>query len=106
MKKTEMILRLQEHLKNVSKEEFESEINKIQTELGITACEMEDCPHCAYERQQEYEAELEQEAAIDFGDWLLGHDIVYIDNTSDGNIYDYNGLRLTMKELYSNYLKS
>ena len=42
---------------------------------------------------------------FDFGEWLLCHDIVFIDNTDKGNIYDYNGIKLTMKDLYEIYLK-
>ena len=40
-----------------------------------------------------------------FGEWLLSHDVVFIDNTEEGNIYDYNGCGLTMKELHQIYLK-
>ena len=52
------------------------EINEIQKEgfSGPTMeefiCEMDDCPHCAYERQEAWEAELEKEACIDFAKWL------------------------------------
>jgi hypothetical protein len=41
---------------------------------------------------------------LSFGEWLLSHDIVYIDNTTEGNIYDYNGVKLTMSELYHIFL--
>ena len=39
-----------------------------------TSCEMEDCPHCAHERQERWEAELEKEACIDFAKWLAQSD--------------------------------
>lgn len=73
---TPLTQKLKEHLTNITSEQFEKEIDKIQQEgfggptMEEFICEMEDCPHCAYERQQEYEAELEKEAAIDFAKWL------------------------------------
>ena len=79
---------------------------KIQSEF---ICQVEDCPHCAYEHQQEYEAELEEDAAIDFGEWLMGQGIEYIDNTDEGNVYMVESnmnRKMTMKELYKLYLKS
>jgi hypothetical protein len=49
---------------------------------------------------------------LEFGEWLLSNDIVFIDNTTEGNIYEYtgpeyNGLRLglTIRGLYEFYLK-
>ena len=78
----------------------------ISEELGNTfKCEMEDCPHCAYERQQEYEAELEKEAAIDFLKWIGG-------SFSFGNIrgkwylHENTDKEYTEEELYQLYLKS
>ncbi|MFY8161634.1 MAG: hypothetical protein ACOVNU_09920 [Candidatus Kapaibacteriota bacterium] len=47
----------------------------------------------------------EYKETLAFGEWLLSHDIVFIDNTEEGNIYDYNGCGLTMKELHQIYLK-
>jgi hypothetical protein len=72
-------------------------------------CEMEDCPHCAYERQQEYEAELEKEVCVDFGNWLLFQNPTYVDNTDEGNIYMVESnmnRRMTMEQIYQLYLKS
>lgn len=83
----DMITKLREHLDSVTPEQFQKEIEEIEIELGIpsesnhtnltldfkvtsTSCEMEDCPHCAYEEQQEYEVELEKDACIDFAKWL------------------------------------
>lgn len=72
-------------------------------------CTTEDCPHCAYERQQEYEAELEKDACIEFGDWLLTKEISYVDNTDEGNVYmvesNIDRRIMTMKEIYEFYLK-
>ena len=49
---------------------------------------------------------------LHFGEWLLSNDIVFIDNTTEGNIYEYtgpeyNGLRLglTIRGLHEFYLK-
>lgn len=44
------------------------EIEEIKSEF---VCQMEDCPHCAYEEQERYEAALEKDAAVEFGEWLL-----------------------------------
>lgn len=88
-------------------QEFDDFMKKVQS--FHDACTTEDCPHCAYERQQEYEAELEKEAAIDFGDWLMGQDVEYVDNTSEGNVYMVGSnmnRKMTMKELYKLYLQS
>lgn len=71
-------------------------------------CTVEDCPHCAYEHQQEYEAELEKDACIEFGDWLTGQGISYVDNTDEGNVYMLESnmnRRMTMKQIYELYLK-
>jgi hypothetical protein len=44
---------------------------------------------------------------LHFGEWLLSNEINFIDNTIEGNIYEYNGLRLgfTIKDLHELYLK-
>jgi hypothetical protein len=44
---------------------------------------------------------------LEFGEWLLANEIDFIDNTPEGNIYEYNGLRLgfTIKDLHEFYLK-
>jgi hypothetical protein len=42
---------------------------------------------------------------LEFGEWLLANEIDFIDNTIEGNIYMYNGLGLTIKELHEIYLK-
>jgi hypothetical protein len=42
---------------------------------------------------------------LEFGEWLLANEIDFIDNTIEGNIYKYNGLGLTIKELHEIYLK-
>ena len=77
-------------------------------------CEMEDCPHCAYERQQEYEADLEKEAAIDFAKWLsqdwmstwVGDKWMW-QNTNDllPQNHKHHGVYYTEEELYVLYLK-
>lgn len=79
------------------------------------ACTTEDCPHCAYERQQEYEAELEKEAAIDFAKWLAQDWMAVwvvdkwmwesVDGISPKN-YKHNGMYYTEEELYKIYLQS
>lgn len=48
----------------------------LKLDFGVrsSTCEMENCPHCAYEQQQEYEAELEKDACIDFAKWLSQSD--------------------------------
>jgi len=77
-------------------------------------CKDPNCPHCLEDIAQMEEDDLtddewlireKHKQTLDFGEWLLSHDIVFIDNTSEGNVYDYNGLGLTMKELYEIYLK-
>jgi hypothetical protein len=42
-----------------------------------------------------------------FGEWLLSNEIDFLDNTIEGNIYEYNGLRLgfTIEDLHEFYLK-
>ncbi len=108
--------KLKDHLKSITSEQFQEEINEIEKE-GYTSgptmeefiCKMEDCPHCAYERQQEYEAELEKEACIDFGDWLSFQKIDYVGSTDEGNIYMVESnmnKKMTMKQIYELYLKS
>lgn len=79
-KRSPMIERLKEHLDSITQEEFEKEWEEIVA-MGFEGptmeefiCGTEDCPHCAYERQQEYEAELEKEACIDFAKWLAQSD--------------------------------
>lgn len=109
-----MINKLREHLNNITPEQFEEEINEIQKEgfEGSTMedfiCEMEDCPHCAYEQQQEYEAELEKDACIDFAKWLAQSDWMSIwckdkwmwECQLDNSILGYK----TEEELYQIYL--
>lgn len=83
--------------------------NSISPKDEVYICEMEDCPHCAYERQQEYEAELEKEACIDFAKWLaqdwmsiwVGDKWMWECQT-DGIHLGYK----TEEELYELYLKS
>ena len=120
-----MITKLKEHLDNITPEEFQKEIEEIEIELGIppepnhtsltldfevrsSACEMEDCPHCAYEQQQEYEAELEKDACIEFAKWLAQSDWMSIwckdkwmwECQLDNSILGYK----TEEELYQIYL--
>ena len=59
--------------------------------------------------QEEFEAELEKDACIEFGDWLLTKEISYVDNTDEGNVYmvesNIDRRIMTMKEIYEFYLK-
>ena len=115
-KSTPMLDKLKVHLDNITSEQFNKEMEAIQSEFNTNGptmeefiCKMEDCPHCAYEQQQEYEAELEKEACIDFGDWLMFQGIQYVDNTSEGNVYMVESnmnKQMTMKQIYELYLKS
>ena len=59
MQESPLIIRLREHLNNITPEEFQKEIEEIES--IYPACE-EDCPHCAYERQESWEDELEKDA--------------------------------------------
>lgn len=112
---TSLFDKLKKHLDSITPEQFNKEVEDIQQEFNADGptmeefiCDMEDCPHCAYERQQEYEAELEKDACIEFGDWLTGQGISYIDNTDEGNVYmvESNMNRsMTMKQIYELYLK-
>ena len=72
-------------------------------------CEMEDCSHCAYERQQEYEAELEKDACIDFAKWLAQSDWMSIWVTDkwmwECQLEDSKMGYKTEEELYQIYLK-
>lgn len=53
----------------------EDDVNSvIDFRVTTTSCEMKDCPHCAHERQERWEAELEKEACIDFAKWLAQSD--------------------------------
>lgn len=125
-KQTPMIKQLRDHLDSTTPEQFQKEIEEIEIELRVppepnhanlildfklnpTTCEMEDCPHCAYERQQQYEYELEKDACVDFGNWLLFQNPTYVDNTDEGNIYMVESnmnRRMTMEQIYQLYLKS
>lgn len=111
---TSMVDKLKQHLDSITPEQFNKEIEDIQQEFNADGptmeefiCTVEDCPHCAYERQQEYEAELEKDACIEFGDWLTGQGISYVDNTDEGNVYTFPFIlnKLTMKQIYELYLK-
>ena len=72
-----MVSNLKQHLASITPEQFQKEIKEIEDEgfvggvtMGEFICNMPDCPHCAYEQQQQYEEDLEKEAAIDFAKWL------------------------------------
>ena len=115
LKDTPVHVKLKQHLDSITQEEFDKEWNEVvQSMEGVESptmeefiCSTEDCPHCAYERQQEYEAELEKDACIEFGDWLLLQGIEYVDNTDEGNVYTFPFVlnKLTMKQIYELYLK-
>lgn len=116
-KSTPMLDKLKVHLDNITSEQFEKEIEEIEAE-GYTSgptmeefiCKMEDCPHCAYERQQEYEEELEKEACIDFAKWLAQSDWMSIWVTDkwmwECQLEDSKMGYKTEEELYQIYLKS
>lgn len=109
--------KLRDHIKSITTEQFEKEIDEIIAE-GYTAsptmeefiCEMEDCPHCAYEQQQEYEEELEKDACIEFAKWLaqdwmsiwVGDKWMWECQTDGVHLGPYK----TEEELYQIYLKS
>lgn len=112
--KFSLLTRLKNHLDSITPEEFDKSIDEFVEKYpsGPTIeefiCEMEDCPHCAYEEQQEYEAELEKDACIDFGNWLMFQNLTYVDNTDEGNIYMVESnmnRRMTMEQIYQLYLK-
>lgn len=111
-----LLTRLKNHLDSITPEEFDKSIDEFIEKYpsGPTMeefiCEMEDCPHCAYERQQEYEAELEKEACIDFAKWLaqdwmsiwVGDKWMWECQTDGVHL----GPHKTEEELYQIYLKS
>jgi hypothetical protein len=77
-------------------------------------CKDPNCKHCLEDIAQMEEDSLTDDEwlirekhfdTIAFGEWLLSHDISFIDNTDKGNIYDYNGVELTMEELHEIYSK-
>lgn len=74
--KFSLLTRLKNHLDSITPEEFDKSIDEFVEKYpsGPTMeefiCNMEDCPHCAYELQQEYEADLEKDACIEFAKWL------------------------------------
>lgn len=118
MNQKRLTQKLREHLDTITPEQFEEEINEIQKEgfggptMEEFICEMEDCPHCAYERQQDYEAELEKEAAIDFAKWLAQswmsiwvEDKWLWENVEEDMPQEYIGYK-TEEELYTLYLKA
>lgn len=70
---TPMIQRLREHLDSITPEQFQKEIEEIETEGykdGMFNCKDLNCPHCAYETQEMWEDKLERDAAIDFAKWI------------------------------------
>lgn len=78
--KLPLLTRLKNHLDSITPEEFDKSIDEFVEKypsgptMGEFICEMEDCPHCAYERQEAWEAELEKDACIDFAKWLAQSD--------------------------------
>lgn len=77
-------------------------------------CSDPNCKHCLEDIKNMEEDDLTDDEwlirekhfdTIAFGEWLLSHDISFIDNTDKGNIYDYNGVELTMEELHEIYSK-
>lgn len=118
MNQKRLTQKLREHLDTITPEQFEEEINEIQKEgfggptMEEFICEMDDCPHCAYDRQQDYEAELEKEAAIDFAKWLAQswmsiwvEDKWLWENVEEDMPQEYIGYK-TEEELYTLYLKA
>ena len=116
-KSTPMLDKLKVHLDNITSEQFNKEMEAIQSEFNTNGptmeefiCKMEDCPHCAYEQQQEYEEELEKEACIDFAKWLAQSDWMSIwvgDKWMwECQLEDSKMGYKTEEELYQIYLKS
>jgi hypothetical protein len=105
-----MIDKLKQHLASITPEQFQEEIKEIEDEgfvggvtMGEFICNMPDCPHCAYEEQQQYEEDLEKEAAVDFLKWIEN-------KYSFGNVLGYwykhsDSSKYTAEELYNVYLK-
>lgn len=105
-----MIANLKQHLNSITLEQFQEEIKEIEDEgfvdtvsMGEFICNMPDCPHCAYEQQQQYEEDIEKEAAIDFLKWVEN-------KYSFGNVLGYwykhsDSSKYTAEELYNVYLK-
>jgi len=50
--------------------------------------------------------EMHKSETLDFSEWLLSHEVVYLHDTEEGKIYDYYCTPLTMAELYEKYLKN
>ena len=76
-----------------------------ENEIDFLKRQLENVEHYKLGYKRAKETLHTNQEVLDFGEWLLCHDIVFIDNTDKGNIYDYNGIQLTMKDLYEVYLK-
>ena len=109
-----MIEKLKEYLNSITPEQFEQEIKQIQDEGFTTYLECpDDCPHCAYERQEAYEAELERDAAIDFAKWIAQDWMsIWVEDKwmwecqTEQSPYSETYGYLTEEQLYELYLKS
>ena len=42
--------------------------------------------------------------AIAFGEWIIEKQITFIDDTTSGTLYHYNGMVVTMEKLFNHYL--
>lgn len=102
---------LNEALNIETKETLEEWINnkRKKEELGFSfVCDVDNCPHCAKDIRQINEHELmadDLDIILDFGEWLLSYNIFFSDNTEKGNVYCFEGIKYTIKELFNLYLK-
>ena len=121
---TTMISDLKQHLASITPEIFQTNIDEIELEgfgdpdgvgnvtMDEFICSMPDCPHCAYEMQQQYEEDLEKEASIDFVKWLAKDWMsIWVENKwmwecqTDPSPYSEKYGYLTEEQLYELYLK-
>jgi len=82
---------------------------KVKEELGFGfICDIPNCKHCEEDIAQINENELiadDLDITLDFGEWLLSYNIFFSDNTDKGNVYCFEGIKYTIKELFNLYLK-
>lgn len=123
---TTLNVKLKQHLDSITPEKFNKEIEDIQQESNADSptmeqfiCRLEDCPHCAYELQEEFDDDdmltddewlirEKHKQTIEFGEWLISSNWSCFDSTEKGKVY-VNLLKtdalLDMEQVFEIFLK-